>query len=394
MRRHAAASARDRRAIHTTPHPTHHAGICRRRRLLARQTRARAPGKGGGRRRARLRRRQKDAGEAWGRKKRGGEAGGREEGVCAATSAATPATTTPLFSSQVVDELFAYWTLENSEDALEELEEALIAADFGPATALRVVDAVRDAVRAGAARTPADLKLALKASIVATLTPKGSDGEPVSAALNLDATPPAVVMVVGVNGGGKTTTIGKLASRLTASGASVMLAAGDTFRAAAAEQLQGWADRAGVPVADARGATRPDALLFKATQEATKAGVDVLLCDTSGRLHTNDGLMAELAKCGRSLGKAVPGAPHETLLVLDGTTGLNMVNQAKEFNATVPISGIVVTKLDGTAKGGAIVGVVDALRVPVKFVGVGETVADLQPFDAAAFVDALFPGDG
>lgn len=250
---------------------------------------------------------------------------------------------------------------------------------------------MRDAVRAGTARTPADLKVALKASIVATLTPTGADGGPVSAALNLDAPAPAVVMVVGVNGGGKTTTIGKLAHRLTASGASVMLAAGDTFRAAAAEQLQGWAARAGVPVADAAGATRPDALLFKATQEATKAGVDVLLCDTSGRLHTNDGLMKELAKCGRSLAKAVPGAPHETLLVLDGTTGLNMVNQAKEFNAAVPVSGIVVTKLDGTAKGGAIVGVVDALRVPVKFVGVGETVADLQPFDAAAFVDALFP---
>ena len=249
---------------------------------------------------------------------------------------------------------------------------------------------MRDAVRAGAARTPADLKLALKASIVATLTPKGSDGEPVSAALNLDATPPAVVMVVGVNGGGKTTTIGKLASRLTASGASVMLAAGDTFRAAAAEQLQGWADRAGVPVADARGATRPDALLFKATQEATKAGVDVLLCDTSGRLHTNDGLMAELAKCGRSLGKAVPGAPHETLLVLDGTTGLNMVNQAKEFNATVPISGIVVTKLDGTAKGGTIITIAREVGLPIKAIGTGESVGDLEDFDPGRYARLLF----
>lgn len=209
-------------------------------------------------------------------------------------------------------------------------------------------------------------------------------------------------MVVGVNGGGKTTTIGKLAARLkNVGGASVALAAGDTFRAAAAEQLAGWAERAGVAMADSGDAQRPDAVLYKAAQwaqstrkkhvEGVERPIDVLLCDTSGRLHTNDGLMAELAKCGKSLAKAHKGAPHETLLVLDGTTGLNMLAQAREFNAAVELSGLVVTKLDGSAKGGAVVGVVSELGVPVKFVGVGEQVDDLQPFDAVAFVDALFP---
>lgn len=217
-------------------------------------------------------------------------------------------------------------------------------------------------------------------------------------------------MVVGVNGGGKTTTIGKLAARLGAGGAGVALAAGDTYRAAAKEQLAGWAERSGAAMADSGDAQRPDAVLYKAAQWAagTHAGnkgggkggddeegngrkIDVLLCDTSGRLHTNDGLMAELAKCGRSLAKAHPGAPHETLLVLDGTTGLNMLAQAREFNAAVRLSGLVVTKLDGSAKGGAVVGVVSELGIPVKFVGVGEQVDDLQPFDAEAFVEALFP---
>ena len=273
----------------------------------------------------------------------------------------------------------------------------MIAADFGPRAALRVVDGVRDDVRAGVAKTPADLKASLKRAVTAALTPLGEDGQPKHADLRLDTSAgggaggPAVVMVVGVNGGGKTTTIGKLASRLSSSGATVLLAAGDTFRAAAGEQLAGWAARADVAMADVGNATRPDAVLYRAAEAAAAAGADVLLCDTSGRLHTNDNLMAELAKSGRSLGKALPGAPHETLLVLDGTTGLNMVNQAREFNAAVPLTGIVVTKLDGTARGGAVVGVVSELGVPIKFVGVGETVADLQPFDAGSFVEALFP---
>lgn len=324
----------------------------------------------------------------------GGEAEGEER------RATTPKKLTPsslILSSQVVDELFAYWTLEKSEDALEELEEALIAADFGPRAALAVVDGVRDDVRAGTAKTPADLKASLKRAVTEALSPKNADGSAKSGELDLAAAGesegPAVLMVVGVNGGGKTTTIGKLAARLARGGATVLLAAGDTFRAAAGEQLAGWAERAGVELADAGDATRPDAVLYRAAADATARGADILLCDTSGRLHTNDNLMAELSKCGRSLGKARAGAPHETLLVLDGTTGLNMVNQAREFNNAVPLTGIVVTKLDGTARGGAVVGVVSELGVPIKFVGVGETVEDLQPFDAAAFVDALFPED-
>ena len=284
------------------------------------------------------------------------------------------------------------------------------ASDFGPRAALRVVVGVRDDVRNGKAKTPADLKASLKRAVVAALQPRAATAEgggdaSSSSSLNLgaaDENPPAVVMVVGVNGGGKTTTIGKLAARLKAGGAGVALAAGDTYRAAAAEQLAGWAERSGVAMADSGDAQRPDAVLYKAAQWAAARGkggggdeskekIDVLLCDTSGRLHTNDGLMAELAKCGRSLSKAHPGAPHETLLVLDGTTGLNMMTQAREFNAAVKLSGLVVTKLDGTAKGGAVVGVVSELGIPVKFVGVGEQVDDLQPFDAEAFVEALFP---
>ena len=319
---------------------------------------------------------------------------GRDKPCVGPTSSPPPSS---FFTPQVVDELFAYWTLEKSEDALEELEEVLIAADFGPRAALAIVDGVRDDVRAGTAKTPADLKASLKRAVADALSPKNADGTPKSGELDLAAAGesegPAVLMVVGVNGGGKTTTIGKLASRLARRGATVMMAAGDTFRAAAGEQLAGWATRAGVDMADAGDATRPDAVLYRAAADATARGADILLCDTSGRLHTNDNLMAELSKCGRSLGKARAGAPHETLLVLDGTTGLNMVNQAREFNNVVPLTGIVVTKLDGTARGGAVVGVVSELGVPIKFVGVGETVEDLQPFDAAAFVDALFPED-
>jgi fused signal recognition particle receptor len=199
-------------------------------------------------------------------------------------------------------------------------------------------------------------------------------------------------MVVGVNGGGKTTTIGKLANKFGSQGAAVVLAAGDTFRAAAAEQLGEWARRSNAELVRAESdKTRPDTVMYKAVEQAVRSGADVVLCDTSGRLHTNLDLMDELAKCKRSVGKALGGAPHEVLLVLDGTTGLNMLNQAKEFNESVGLSGLILTKLDGTARGGAVVSVVDELGLPVKFVGVGEAIEDLQPFDPEAFVDALFP---
>lgn len=259
--------------------------------------------------------------------------------------------------------------------------------DFGPRTALKIVDEIREEVRAGRLTSGDQIRAALKASIVHVLRSRGGDTE-----LALGDAKPAVLLVVGVNGGGKTTTIGKLAAKFTAGGAAVTLAAGDTFRAAAAEQLEEWARRAGADIVrPASDTTRPDTVLYQAVDAAVASGADVVLCDTSGRLHTNYSLMDELAKCRRSVGKRLPGAPHEVLLVLDGTTGLNMLNQAKEFNEAVGLTGVILTKLDGTARGGAVVSVVDELGVPVKFVGVGEGIDDLQPFDPEAFVDALFP---
>ena len=202
-----------------------------------------------------------------------------------------------------------------------------------------------------------------------------------------------VVLVVGVNGGGKTTTIGKLAHRLAQAGARVLVAPGDTFRAAAGEQLAVWAERAGASFYEPPEGARPHTVLYGAVDAAVtgKAACDVVLGDTSGRLHTNSGLMTELAKVKQAVTKRLPEAPHETLLVLDGTTGLNMLPQAREFHAAVGLTGLVLTKLDGSARGGAVVSVVDELGLPVKFVGVGESIEDLLPFDAAAFVASLFP---
>ena len=203
---------------------------------------------------------------------------------------------------------------------------------------------------------------------------------------------PAVVLVVGVNGGGKTTSVGKLAHQLVGGGARVLLVPADTFRAAAGEQLAVWAQRAGAAIHEAEEGARPHAVVYSAL-EAVLSGrtpADVVVADTSGRLHTNAGLMEELSKVKKTVAKRLPGAPHETLLVLDGTTGLNMLPQAREFHAAVGLTGLVLTKLDGSARGGAVVSVVDELGLPVKFVGVGEGIEDLQPFDARAFAEALF----
>ncbi|PRW61060.1 cell division chloroplastic isoform A [Chlorella sorokiniana] len=287
----------------------------------------------------------------------------------------------------VIEELFTYWNLDDADETLEELEDALIMSDFGPKTAFKIVDGIRDKVMAGQLKTGEQIRAELKASIASLLQQRGGSSE-----LALPEAKPAVLLVVGVNGGGKTTTIGKLANKFASEGAKVVLAAGDTFRAAAAEQLEEWARRSGAEIVRAQGEkARPDTVLYQAVDTAVKSGADLVLCDTSGRLHTNWSLMDELAKCKRSITKRLPEAPHEVLLVLDGTTGLNMLNQAKEFNETVQLSGIILTKLDGTARGGAVVSVVDELGVPVKFVGVGEGIEDLQPFDPLSFVDALFP---
>lgn len=259
--------------------------------------------------------------------------------------------------------------------------------DFGPKTSFKIVDAIREQVRAGSLRTGAEIRAALRASIAGLLRDRGGD-----TALALGDARPAVLMLVGVNGGGKTTTVGKLAHMFAGGGASVVMAAGDTFRAAAAEQLEEWARRAGAELVRGVGERpRPGTVLYQAVDGAVASGADIVLCDTSGRLHTNADLMDELAACRRAVAKRLPGAPAEVLLVLDGTTGLNMLNQAREFGEAVGVTGLVLTKLDGTARGGAVVSVVDELGVPVKFVGVGEGVEDLQPFDVDAFVDALFP---
>eukprot|EP00877_Chromochloris_zofingiensis_P008011 jgi/Chrzof1/3463/Cz12g26150.t1_FTSY[v5.2] len=287
----------------------------------------------------------------------------------------------------LVEELLTFWSLEDYEETLEELEEALIAADFGPKTALKIVDGLRDQLKAGKLKTGGDIRSAIKQGIIQLLDQPGKESE-----LKLDGQP-AVILVVGVNGAGKTTTVGKLAYKLSQEGAKVYLAPGDTFRAAAAEQLAEWARRSGAVMGPFKEGGKPGGVLAACCNEAKqRKDIDVVICDTAGRLHTAYGLMEELGKCRTAIKNVLPKQPNEVLLVLDGTTGLNMLNQAKEFNDTVDLTGMILTKLDGTARGGAVVSVVDALGVPVKFVGVGEGVEDLQPFNAETFAEALFPG--
>ncbi len=262
----------------------------------------------------------------------------------------------------------------------DDVEETLIAGDVGAALAIDLVE------RARRRRDPGGPEAAIRAELAALLVPRELDWSPHSAV----AGGPAVVLIVGVNGTGKTTTIGKLASRYTAEGRSVILAAADTFRAAAIDQLRIWADRAHVPmIAHAPGAD-PGAVVYDALDAAVARGADLVIADTAGRLHTKSNLMDELAKIRRIIDKRLPGAAPETLFVLDATTGQNGLSQAKAFHDSVGLTGIVLTKLDSTAKGGIVFAIEDALKVPVRFVGVGEQVGDLIPFDPDAFVAALF----
>ncbi|NP_001105732.1 chloroplast srp54 receptor 1 [Zea mays] len=287
----------------------------------------------------------------------------------------------------VVDELLTYWNLADTDRVLDDLEEALLVSDFGPKISFRIVDTLREEIRDGKLKSGAEIKAALKRCILELLTSKGGNSE-----LNLGFRKPAVIMIVGVNGGGKTTSLGKLAYRFKNEGVKVLMAAGDTFRAAARDQLEVWAERTGSEIViDNDKKAQPPAVLSQAVKRGKREGFDVVLCDTSGRLHTNYGLMEELVSCKKVLAKALPGAPNEILLVLDGTTGLNMLQQAREFNDVVGVTGFILTKLDGTARGGCVVSVVDELGIPVKFIGVGEGMEDLQPFDAEAFVEAIFP---
>lgn len=270
------------------------------------------------------------------------------------------------------------------DELFDELEEALIRGDVGVTTATKLVEELRREARQRGLKSGDELLPLMKELVARRL---GSGAAP----LNLNEGGLTVILVVGVNGVGKTTTIGKLARHLREDrGLKVVLAAADTFRAAAIDQLKVWGERAGAEVVAGPEGADPAAVAFDGVKVARERGADVLIVDTAGRLHNKAHLMAELGKIARVLGREVPGAPHETLLVLDATTGQNAIQQTKLFKETVPVTGIALTKLDGTAKGGVIVAIADTEQVPVKFIGVGERLDDLQPFDPQQFVDALF----
>lgn len=271
----------------------------------------------------------------------------------------------------------------NAED-LERIEQLLLEADFGVPATMELVSALESGVRAGKLKTDADLRTAFESLLVTLLAGPADPGVIARA-----ATPPTVILVMGVNGVGKTTTVAKLAHRLHGEGRKILLAAADTYRAGAVAQLELWAERLGIAcVAGAKGGD-PAAVAFDAITATKARMLDTLIIDTAGRLHTQDGLMEELRKVHRVVARQAPGAPHEALLVLDGTVGQNAVRQGKQFAEVVPLSGVIVTKLDGTAKGGAVVALRRELAVPVRFVGTGEGLEDLVPFDARRFARSV-----
>src|SRR4051794_1677061 len=278
---------------------------------------------------------------------------------------------------------------ELDDAALGELEEILFSADVGVKTATTLLESVRERLKRKELSDLGKVKAAIREEIERILSLGAAPGQAGHGGLP-DGAAPQVVMVVGVNGTGKTTTIGKLAAKLKASGKSVLMGAGDTFRAAAGEQLDVWADRAQVPIVRGKDGSDPGAVLFDAVTRGRNEKIDVVLCDTAGRLHTKANLMEELKRLKRTLSKAQEGAPHEVLLVVDATTGQNAIQQARQFHEALGVTGFVLTKLDGTAKGGVIIGICDTLKIPVRYVGVGEKVADLKEFDAHQFVEALF----
>ncbi len=271
---------------------------------------------------------------------------------------------------------------EVDEEMMEELEEALITSDIGMDTTQRIVERLRADVKKMNIRDPEGVRAQIQL-IIRELIDKGD-------AHKLSDKVPLILLVIGVNGSGKTTSIAKLAHRLQKEGKTVILAAADTFRAAAAEQLQIWGDRLGVSVIRHGEGADPSAVIYDAIQAAKARGADVLICDTAGRLQTKKNLMAELEKMYRIIEREYPEAEKESLLVLDAATGKNAVSQAKEFSQVAQITGIVLTKLDGTAKGGIVITIADMFEIPVKFIGVGEGMEDLEPFDAADFAASLF----
>ncbi|CAN5826482.1 signal recognition particle-docking protein FtsY [soil metagenome] len=267
---------------------------------------------------------------------------------------------------------------------LEQLEQILLEADFGVPTTLKLVAEVERRALRGLVKTQAQFLDALQDGIEGAL--RGGNSDP---ALNVAPEKPTVILIVGVNGAGKTTFIGKLAARLRGEGRKVVVAAGDTFRAGAVDQLRVWAERTGADFISAKAGADPAAVAFDAIDASVARGADVLIIDTAGRLHTSERLMTELKKVARVIAKRMPSAPHETLLVLDATIGQNAVQQAKIFSAAVPVSGLVVTKLDGSARGGVVVAVHEAIDVPIKFLGTGEQSGDLVPFEATSFAREL-----
>ncbi|NEZ44552.1 signal recognition particle-docking protein FtsY [Paenibacillus alvei] len=268
----------------------------------------------------------------------------------------------------------------------EELEEILIGADVGVTTVMNLIDDLRDEVKKRKIEDAADLQPVLSEKLIGLLRGDNSNK------LNINPNGMTVILFVGVNGVGKTTTIGKLAHRFKQEGKSVLLAAGDTFRAGAIEQLEVWGQRAGVDVIKQQAGSDPAAVMYDAVQAAKQRNVDVLLCDTAGRLQNKTNLMEELNKIFRVIQREVPDAPHEVLMVLDATTGQNALNQAKLFGEKSGVTGLVLTKLDGTAKGGIVIAIRQELNLPVKLVGLGEKMGDLQEFDSEQFVHALFAG--
>jgi len=282
-----------------------------------------------------------------------------------------------------VEDLFSR-TKKIDEEFYEELEEILIGADVGVGTVMKLTSELRAEVKKRKIENPSELQPILTEKLVELL--QGSE----SAGLNMASEGLTVILFVGVNGVGKTTTIGKMAHMFKSQGKKVLLAAGDTFRAAAIEQLETWGQRVGVDVVKQQSGSDPAAVMFDAVHAAKNRGVDVLLCDTAGRLQNKVNLMEELGKIYRVLQREIPDAPHEALLVLDATTGQNALTQAKMFGDKAGLTGIVLTKLDGTAKGGIVVAIRQELGIPVKYVGLGEKMDDLQPFDSEQFVHALF----
>lgn len=268
-------------------------------------------------------------------------------------------------------------------DLLEELEYTLITADLGVRTVQEIIDRIHERVDRKLTSDAGEIRNLIREQLLEILTASETP-------VHVVRTPPAVIMLVGINGAGKTTTIGKLAQRFIGEGRKVLLCAADTFRAAAIEQLEVWAQRAGVDVVRQKTGSDPSAVVFDALQSAKARGSDYVIVDTAGRLHTKENLMAELEKMRRTCQRVIPGSPHEVWLVLDATTGQNGLEQARKFTETAGVTGIILTKLDGTAKGGVVVAIARELNLPIRYVGVGEKIDDLLPFEPREFVESLF----